>query len=229
MTWVDERFPDFRPRAVVFDLDGVMVDSERIDLLAWRAVGARYGLSIPEEFLASAIGRRAEDLGSDFAAQFGVDYAPFVADVAAWHQEYVRRHGLPRKPGLLDLLDWLDDTGIRYAVATSTAENEARDRLGPILPRLAAAAFGNEVAACKPAPDVYRLAATRLGIPAERCLAIEDSLPGIAAAEAAGMTVIMVPDLVAPNPGVRHVCRSLDRVQHWLEQVLGEPRSRSGI
>jgi beta-phosphoglucomutase-like phosphatase (HAD superfamily) len=95
---------------------------------------------------------------------------------------------------------------VRRTETTSTIREEAMARMGPLFPRMHTDAFGDEVANGKPAPDIYLLAAQRLGIPAERCLALEDSLPGIEAAERAGLRVIVVPDLVPSHDGVRYVC-----------------------
>lgn len=216
MTWRRQRFPAEFPHAVVFDLDGVLIDSERIDRLGWRAVAARHGLAISDEFYARSIGRREADVAAEFFAEFGCNFADFARQVGGWRRLYIEANGMRRKPGLGDLLDYLDAARIRYAVATSTVREDALERMGDLSERLAAAAFGNEVAAGKPAPDIYLLAAERLGVAPGRCLAIEDSLPGIEAAEGAGMTAIMVPDLVEPHAGIRHVCDSLEAVLDWL-------------
>jgi HAD superfamily hydrolase (TIGR01509 family) len=215
-----QRLPTEIPEAIVFDLDGVMIDSERIDRLGWRDVAARQGLVVSDEFYARSVGRREVDIAAEFHAAFGQDFADFARQVGDWRRHYIDTQGMPQKPGLGALLDTLDGAGIRYAMATSTTRADALERMGELPARLAAAAFGNEVAAGKPAPDIYLLAAQRLGVAPARCLAIEDSLPGVVAAERAGMTVIMVPDLVAPHDAIRFVCDSLADVQRWLQNML---------
>lgn len=216
MTSRRQQFPAAFPHAVVFDLDGVLIDSERIDRLGWRVVAAGHGFEVSDEFYARSIGRREVDVAAEFNAEFRRDFADFARQVGSWRRLYIERHGMPQKPGLGDLLDYLDAVRIRYAVATSTVREAALERMGDLGGRLAAAAFGNEVAAGKPAPDIYLLAAERLGVAPGLCLAIEDSLPGIEAAERAGMTALMVPDLVEPHAGIRYVCDSLESVRNWL-------------
>jgi beta-phosphoglucomutase-like phosphatase (HAD superfamily) len=110
----------------------------------------------------------------------------------------------------------LDLRGIPRALATSTVREEAMARMGPLFSRMHATAFGDEVANGKPAPDIYRLAVERLGMAADRCLALEDSLPGVESAQRAGLTVIMVPDLVPSHDGIRYFCGSLLSVRDRL-------------
>ena len=218
----DERLPVDMPagfpEAVVFDLDGLMIDSEQLDWKGARAVAARRGFELDDEFLRQTIGRRSADIEPDFEGRFGlrVDYGTFTAEVRQWRRDYVRAYGMAHKRGLAELLDHLDRTGTPRAVATSTVRHEALASMGALSGRLHAGAFGDEVVNGKPAPDIYLLAARRLGIAPERCLALEDSLAGVAAAEHAGLTVIMVPDLVPANDSVRYVCSSLIRVRDWL-------------
>ena len=195
-----------------------MIDTERLDWHAAKAIGAQYGIVVDDDFLLRSIGRRLADVGPEFDRRFGhsVRWPAFAREIGRWRQEYIARHGMPWKPGVTELIDLLDQRGIPRAVATSTVRDEALSRMGAIVERLNAAAFGNEVANGKPAPDIYLLATERLGVPADLCLALEDSLPGVEAAENAGLTVIMVPDLVTAHSGVRHVCRSLLGVRDWL-------------
>ena len=122
----------------------------------------------------------------------------------AWHVAYdaiVEREGIALKPGLLDLLDWLEARRIPKAVATSTRRDRAQAKLArtALLSRFVALVGGDEVARGKPAPDIFLAAAARLGEAAQHCVVLEDSEPGVRAALAAGMTPIMVPDLHAPS------------------------------
>lgn len=225
MNDLEERLPiatsDALPQAVVFDLDGVMIDSERIDRLGWYAIAAQRGFTMSDELYARTIGRREGDIGTDFRAHFGrdFDFGSAAVAVRSWREEHVASHGMPEKPGIGELLDFLDLAGIRYAVATSTKRDRALASMGRLANRMTLGAFGDEVAAGKPAPDIYLLAARRLAVDPRRCLAVEDSLPGIAAAQAAGMTVVMVPDLVPPHSGIPYVCTSLHRILEWLRSA----------
>jgi HAD superfamily hydrolase (TIGR01509 family) len=219
---VPERLPTKReagfPQAVVFDLDGLMIDTERLDWRAWKAVGPRHGFDVDDNFLLKTIGRRLVDIEPDFDQRFGhaIRWPAFVREVARWREEYIASHGMPWKPGLTELMNFLDQRQIPRAVATSTMREEALARMGHMISRMHAAVFGDDVTKGKPAPDIYLMATERLGISADRCLALEDSIHGVEAAEAAGLTVIMVPDLVPPHDGVRYVSQSLLSVRDWL-------------
>jgi HAD superfamily hydrolase (TIGR01509 family) len=218
---ISERLPTKRvpfPEAVLFDLDGLMIDTERLDWQASKAAGAARGIDVDDDFLRQTIGRRLADIEPEFERRFGhaVGWRTFAREIQRWREDYIARHGMPWKTGVAELLDHLDQRGIPRALATSTVREEAIARMGPLFPRMHTAAFGDEVANGKPAPDIYLLAVERLGVAAHRCLALEDSLPGVEAAERAGLTVIMVPDLVPPHDGIRYVCGSLLSVRDWL-------------
>ena len=219
---ISERLPAKRnvpfPEAVVFDLDGLMIDTERLDWQGSKAAGAALGIDVDDDFLRQTIGRRLVDVEPEFERRFGhaVRWRTFAAEIQSWREDYIARHGVPWKTGVAELLDHLDLRGIPRALATSTVREEAMARMGLLFPRMHTAAFGDDVANGKPAPDIYLLAVERLGVPADRCLALEDSLPGVEAAERAGLTVIMVPDLVPAHGGIRYVCGSLLSVRDWL-------------
>ncbi len=208
-------------RGVIFDLDGILVDTERVDRQAWYAVAARHGFPMSDELHALTIGRREADLAGIFGARLGpgLDWHCIGEAVRHWREEYVHEHGMPRKPGVLEILEQLDRMRLPYAVATSTERVLALGRLADLAGRMSAVACGDEVARGKPAPDIYLLAAQRLGVDPRHCLALEDSVPGVAAAEEAGATVVMVPDLVAPPDDVKYVCASLLEVRDWLSSV----------
>ena len=152
------------------------------------------------------VGRNFRDCAALIVDRHGADY-PTDALMRAWHVAYdaiVEREGIAIKPGLLELLDWLDAQGIPKAVATSTRRDRAQAKLQQtaLLSRFTALVGGDEIATGKPAPDIFLVAAARLGEAAADCLVLEDSEPGVRAALAAGMTPIMVPDLHPPSAGL---------------------------
>jgi HAD superfamily hydrolase (TIGR01509 family) len=192
-----------RPAAVILDMDGLMLDTEPLALRAWTEAAAALGVAFDDALARAMIGRNWTDCTKLVEAHYGADY-PVAALLAGWHATYdaiVARDGLAVKPGLRELLDWLAQSAIARAVATSTRAERARAKLSrtALLEHFAALVGGDEVARGKPAPDIYAEAARRLGIAAADCLVLEDSEPGARAALAAGMTTIIVPDLSTPS------------------------------
>jgi HAD superfamily hydrolase (TIGR01509 family) len=191
------------PQAVIFDMDGLMLDTEAPALRAWESAARGLGREFDLELCRQMIGRSFGDCVALIRVRHGSDY-PVDELTSAWAADYdaiVAAEGISLKPGLDDILDLLDERGIATAVATSTRRERARaklDRVG-LLHRFAALVGGDEVVRGKPAPDIFLAAAERLGVAARDCMVLEDSEPGIIAAAAAGMTPVMVPDLHPPS------------------------------
>ena len=216
-----------RPHAVIFDMDGLMLDTERLAPRAWieaaEAIGVEFDLALTQPM----VGRNFRDCASIIADRYGAHF-PTGELMKAWHVAYdaiVEREGFALKPGLLELLDWLEAADIPKAVATSTRREPARRKLAQkaLLPRIAALVGGDEVARGKPAPDIFIEAAARIGVPPSACLVLEDSEPGVRAALAAGTMPIMVPDLKPPDDALRAllplVLASLHEVRNHLDNL----------
>lgn len=216
-----------RVRAAVFDMDGLLLDSERIVARAWVLAAQRLGVEFDAQFGLTLIGRNAEDSRRMLADHLPRGYPLdrfFCACREAW-DEITAREGVPVKPGVHALLDWIGRRRWPCAVATSTAHERACAELSRVelMPRFHALVGGDEIARGKPAPDIYREAAKRLGVVAAECVAFEDSEPGVRAALAAGMQVFMVPD-IAPVPGALallpvSIVASLDAARLRLDAV----------
>jgi len=191
------------PEAVIFDMDGLMLDTEAPARRAWECAARTLGREFDLELCRQMIGRDFGDCVALIRARHGPGY-PVEELTTAWvagYDEIVAAEGISLKPGLEEILDLLDERGIAIAVATSTRRERARaklDRVG-LLYRFATLVGGDEVARGKPAPDIFIAAAERLGVAARDCVVLEDSEPGIIAAAAAGMTPVMVPDLHPPS------------------------------
>jgi HAD superfamily hydrolase (TIGR01509 family) len=195
--------PVRRPRAVIFDMDGLMLDTERLAPRAWDDAVAALGVDFDFTLIAPMVGRNFRDCATLIVDRHGPDF-PTAALMRAWHVAYdaiVEREGIAVKPGLLDLLDWLEAEGIPKAVATSTRRDRAQAKLAQtaLLSRFVVLIGGDEVARGKPAPDIFLATADRMGEVAAECIVLEDSEPGVRAALAAGMTPIMVPDMHPPS------------------------------
>jgi HAD superfamily hydrolase (TIGR01509 family) len=190
-------------RAVVLDVDGLMLDTEGISRVAWQRALAEWGLSITDGQYLQLIGRTVPDVGKIMRAWFGAD-TPFDSIYArklALVDEAIAAQGIPQKAGLAEFLAAVDALGLRKAVATSTARERAlyKIQLARVPGTFDAVAGGDEVANGKPAPDLFLLAARRLGIPPQECLAFEDSDAGAVSAHAAGMRLVIVPDQKPPS------------------------------
>jgi HAD superfamily hydrolase (TIGR01509 family) len=184
-----------RLRGVIFDMDGVVVDSEPLSMAVIAEIIGEQGGQVDRALLAGLTGVNLMEVLSVAAAHSGRSL-----DAQALHHSYQQRY-LPRlracaaaTPGLARLITALADAGVAIGLASSSslAEIEAVVHALQLGPVLAAVASADEVARPKPAPDVYRLAVRRLGTGPDRVVAIEDSATGMAAAHAAGLVCVGV-------------------------------------
>jgi len=183
--------------AVIFDLDGLVLDSETPEHLAWQAVYRRYGFEFPMASWLTNIGRR--DGPFDPLTPFRAHDSPASPEDALhlWHGErgHIERPYLVPLPGVVPLIQDAKRRGWRVGVASSSRITRVRGLLMELdlEHQLDAIAGGDEVPHGKPAPDVYLLAAARLGVAPAACAALEDSENGLRAAKAAGMVCVAVP------------------------------------
>jgi HAD superfamily hydrolase (TIGR01509 family) len=198
---------------VIFDCDGVLVDSEWASAAAWAAALDRHGHRLDDEEFRGFIGRTDRSLAESYGPLLGTDSRDLLAE-AEVEMRRVVRDGLAAFPDALDLLD-------RLEVPVAVASNSDRWRLRAVLEaaglgsRFGVSVAGDEVARPKPAPDIYLKAARLVGIDPPGCHVIEDSPTGIRAALAAGMTVIAV--------GRGHFDRSALGDAHVVVESLNEP------
>lgn len=209
-------------RAVVFDMDGTLVDSERLSFAAWQPAARELGIEIPEDLIRQFIGRnKASYMG------MVVDYLN-GDDNLAWrlyglHIEHFNRAAesdLMTKPGAREVCEALCAADVQLAVASSSGHDTVVDRLSRVglLDLFPVLVCGDEVERSKPEPDIFVEAARRLGVEPAECAAIEDSFNGVRAGHAAGMRTFMVPDLLDPTPEIAALC----------EGVLGSLRELPG-
>lgn len=210
--------------AVLFDMDGLMFDTERLILRSWQRALADFGYEASEEVFMRSVGRTVAATNQILRAAYGPNFPLETTNnrTGDYVWQEVDANGAPLKPGLLALLDFLETRGLPKAVASSSerASIERLLRSVAIQPRFAAIAAGDEVVQGKPAPDIFLLAASRLGVDPARCLVLEDSEAGACAAHAAGMTAIIVPDLKPPSDEVARLAAAvlpdLHAVRAWL-------------
>lgn len=185
--------------ALFFDLDGTLIDTESIALTTGIAAFAAHGLQVDAAFLHRLIGKDEPASRAILSAAFPrADLAPVRASWGAAFEAGLDR-GLPLKPGALDLLAATE--GLARAIVTSTGRPGAHRKLeiAGLAGRFDTVVTLHDVAAAKPHPEPYLLAAERLGVPAARALVFEDSETGAESGHRAGCTVVQVPDVLAPT------------------------------
>jgi HAD superfamily hydrolase (TIGR01509 family) len=190
--------------AVIFDMDGLMFDTERVSQIAWRRAAQDWGHDFHDDIYKYVIGRNVADIEKYLYQIFGPD---FPIDQAyqrkrEYVNEYIVEYGFPVKPGLGELLDLIEERSLKVAVASSSPREIVIRNLkfgGIPLDRFDAIMGGDDVVNGKPAPDIFLATSEQLGVVPERCLVLEDSNTGIKAAHSAGMVPVMVPDMKPPT------------------------------
>lgn len=210
-------------RGVVFDMDGLLVDTEAVFRDVMMEASAARGLDLPMEVFLRMVGLPHQSSREVAMAHFGeaFDYHGWMGH--AWELAHARLEaGAPVKAGVAELLDVLEAAAIPRAIATSSALATVERYLAPIglLQRFQAVVSAGDCARGKPAPDPFVEAARRLGVAPADCLALEDSHNGVRAASAAGMMTVMAPDLLPANAEMRRlaiaVVDDLHEVAAWL-------------
>lgn len=216
-------------KAVLFDMDGLMFDTERLGVDAWKRIYKENGIDVPEELLLSGIGTDGKKTARLYRERLGEAYERMDRKLAVqqrvqYANDYIREHGMPVKPGLMELLSYLKGNGVKMAVATSTERSRAEHylRSGGVLGLFDAIVCGDMVRLGKPEPEIFLTALSLLGEKAGDSLVLEDSGHGVLAAHRAGIRVVVVPDLVRPDDDTKRlayaICHSLHDVRKLLEE-----------
>ena len=202
-----------------------MLDTESIYQRAWQQAANDLGYRISDDLFLQLVGRRTQDCETLILNDMGADFP--LSDfhrrwMAIWDQIY-RTDGIALKPGLIELLDRIDELGIPKAVATSSTQPEAVRSLGAsgLDRRFDIVVTGDQVPRGKPAPDIFLEAARRLQISPDTCWAFEDSSAGAIAAATAGMAVFIVPDIHAPTAEAAGVASAVLSSLHEAIPLLG--------
>lgn len=211
-------------KAVIFDMDGTLIDTEKYYRIFWPKAMAEFGYMMTDEQVLSM-----RSLGRPFAparlkSWFGeeLDYYAVRERRKQLMEECLDREGIERKPGAMEILETLKERGIIAAVATATD----LERTKKYLDRVGLTGYFNKLISAvmvkegKPSPDIYLYACHELGLAAKDCIAVEDSPNGVLAASRAGCRVIMVPDQTKPDKELEkylYACvDSLDQIAVYL-------------
>ena len=210
-------------KAVVFDMDGLLFDSESVYRDAMIATAADIGLEMPRELFLRLVGLPWAANVPMLMQHYGPSFDP-----EGFRREATRRFHVIAdaeiclKAGVVEILDELDVLGLPRAVATSSMHPTVQHHLGQhdLLDRFHALVAQGDYARGKPAPDPFLTAAERLGVDPADCLALEDSHNGVRAAHAAGMMTIMVPDLLDATEEMQTLCVRIARDLHEVRELL---------
>jgi HAD superfamily hydrolase (TIGR01509 family) len=215
------------PTAIVFDMDGLLFDTEALYQEAILVAAAEGGHDATSGVFTRTIGLPWHQSRAVLLSHYGADF-PVDDFFAAWlrHFDLMASTRLSLKPGAIELLDTLDSLRLPRAIATSSAHSTVQRHLTAhdLVGRFHEIVGHGDYEASKPAPDPFLKAAERLGVEPRLCLALEDSHNGVRSASAAGMMTVMVPDLLEPTDEIRGLCtlvvRDLHEVLKWT-RVLG--------
>jgi HAD superfamily hydrolase (TIGR01509 family) len=215
---------------VVFDMDGLLLDTEIVYRAAMIEAGHVFGVQFTGEIYAAMVGKTTPECAVMMRALYGDDFPVQAYFERVWADvEDLLEAETRLKAGVVEILDYLDDLGLPRGIATSNGIAAVERYLGRfnLLHRFHVVVAHHDVEKHKPNPDPYLEAARRLGVDPSRCLALEDSHPGVRAAHAAGMMTIMVPDILDPNEEMHdkcvHIADSLHHVMDLLKTSVEEP------
>lgn len=192
-----------RLKALIFDLDGTLADTESISMQSWRAAGLELGLEVTDELIHSIVGCNSAEFTRRLKASIHpTEQVDTLIDTAnRYYHKFLDSGCVQPRPGAVEIVNWARVKGVRMAVATSSGPLGAPKKLRQIgvWDSMEIVCHGNEVTHSKPHPEIYQLALERLGLDPEYCVAIEDSPNGLRSAASAGLRTILVPD-IAPVP-----------------------------
>jgi HAD superfamily hydrolase (TIGR01509 family) len=216
------------PAAIVFDMDGLLFDTETLYQEAILLAAAEGGHDVGTGVFGRTIGLPRHHVRALLLDQFGEAF-PVDEFLTAWvaHFWLIAESRLQLKPGVVELLETLDELNLPRAIATSSSHHTVEHHLGAhaLAGRFDAVVGHGDYAAGKPAPDPFLKAAEQLGVEPNLCLALEDSHNGVRSAFAAGMMTVMVPDLLPPTDAIRGLCTFIAGNLHEVrELILAAPR-----
>ena len=217
-------------KAVIFDMDSLMFDTEALTRKLWIQACKEFGIDVSEKIFLKIIGLSRKDgkkiLEEEIGNQFNYEEVRKVRD--SMYFKYLEQNGTPIKKGLLELIEFLEKNNIPKAIASSSSKSLVNLLLekANILEHFPVIVAGDEITKGKPNPDIFLKASEKLKIEPSKCLVLEDSNAGIKAANKAKMDVIMVPDLLKANEESEKIilkkCNSLLEVIKYLIKIGGE-------
>lgn len=211
-------------KGAVFDMDGLMFDTETLVYNAWQKVMDDHNYKYDFEIFKQTLGKRTVDVKKMYEEMYDNNfvYATMREEANVYFRKAIADFGVPIKKGLINLLEHLKSKGIKIALATSTSSQTTMWIMGlaDLKKYFNALVCGNMVTNGKPHPEVFLTAAKELQLDPQDCIALEDSINGIKSAYNAGMKPIMVPDMLEPTdeikPMLYALCNDLDEVIQYF-------------
>lgn len=215
-------------KGAVFDMDGLMFDSERLVYEIWQEMMDEQGFEYSLDIFKNTIGLRTDKTEQYYNSLYGsrFDYKPLKQRSRETFIKRVNENGVPIKKGLFELLDFLKSNNIKMAVATSTSAQTAHMiiNLAGVYDYFDAFVCGDDVKNGKPHPEVFLTASEKLGLSPLDCIAFEDSINGIKSAFSAEMKPVMVPDFLQPTdeikPMISFLCSDLSQAIEFVKQSM---------
>lgn len=213
-------------KGAVFDMDGLMFDTEKLVYRAWQRVMDSNGYDYDFEIYKKTVGRRTAETRKFYEELYGgeFDYQRLRSEANVFFRDDIETNGVPLKKGLVNILECLKNHNMKIALATSTSSTTAMGLLEKANVKQYFDRFvcGNMVKNGKPHPEVFLTAAKELCLKPESCIALEDSINGIKSAYNAGMKPLMVPDLLEPTEEIKPMlfalCKDLDEAIEYFKQ-----------
>jgi HAD superfamily hydrolase (TIGR01509 family) len=217
--------------AVIFDLDGLVLDSESTYFVAWRLAAAEMGHALDDSFCAALSGLPGSSVFQHMQQHCGSNFdLDRFAGLSRQHWlAHLQQHPIPVKPGFFPLLKLIELLALPYALATNSRRKDAEFCLANagLQDTFQLLICRDDVANGKPAPDIFHKAAELLGLPVGHCLVLEDSPTGVAAAKAAGASCIFVPSQLPADPDASQaadkVFADLGEVADFVSACMARP------
>jgi HAD superfamily hydrolase (TIGR01509 family) len=211
----------------VFDMDGTLLDTERLFKSTWIETSDKWGIDDSRDFYKDVCGRNIPKIREVFLERYGdkYDFDKFLNERNNLFVEIIKRDGVPVKEGCFELLEYLKSEGIPCALATSTPMRLVEHNMSVtgIGKYMDAIVTGDMVENGKPAPDIFIEAGRRIGAVPSECMVLEDSYNGLRGASAAGMIPIMIIDELLPNDEMMNItraqCNTLYEVLETIKKI----------
>ncbi|MHC1682142.1 MAG: HAD family hydrolase [Clostridiaceae bacterium] len=206
---------------VIFDMDGLMFDTELISKRAWKDIGKLNNFEVSDEFLLGLLGRNGKAIELQFKGLFGEEF-PFAELYKAKElraDDIIEEEGLVKKEGLIELIDYLKANDFKIAVATSSSREKAHRLLSiaGVLEKFDKVLCGDEISKGKPDPEIFLTVCQKLDVEPSKAIVLEDSERGLEAAVAGGIACVLIPDLVEPSE--KHVSLAHSKVKSLKEII----------